>query len=140
MLVSVCGTELLKAAEIQPCCSFFFFLLKLFPKSKAHSQSPGAMKGSGVLLALWLGNWIFASETLGCLFPCFCGSTSLSESTLCCRQEPLPHAHCSVCPQPQQLGRISAHLQRSDVLWCSCGHPPWSQSSRRGFVTPFGGL
>lgn len=58
ILMSVCCTETLKTAEIQPCYSFSPEALSS-PSSTAHSWSPEAVKVSNILLALRIGNCFF---------------------------------------------------------------------------------
>lgn len=88
ILTSVCCTEMLKTAEIQPCYSFSPEALSS-PSSTAHSWSPEAVKVSNILLALRIGNCFSTSEMPRCLFPYSHGTISLAESTFCCCSVPL---------------------------------------------------
>lgn len=120
--MSVCCTEMLKTAEIQPCYSFSPEALSS-PSSTAHSWSPEAVKVSNILLALRIGNCFSTSEMPRCLFPYSRGTISLAESTFCCCSVPLSQG-CLLLGFLTTLVILVRYLQKNKLvfLWF-CPHP-----------------
>lgn len=126
--MSVHCTELLKTAEIQPCCSFSpeapsqLQSLFLEPRSNESKQRSFGSVDRKLVFHFWNAR---ASIPL---FPW---------DHLSIRIHILPLFRTSIpCPL---LGLV-AHLQRSGISLSSYGCPALSQSLRSGLVIPFGDL